>query len=283
MNREPLNEIRDDEIAAFERDGVVCLRQMFDGEWIDHIASAIAEARGRPGDNAQDHTVAGEPGGFFSDLQVHLRVPAFANLHRDGPAGEIAGRLMGAARVNLLHDAMWVKEPGASRPTPWHHDQPFYCMEGDQMMVLWLSVDPVPREVCLEFIAGSHRWGRKFRPERINGGWYDGYSEGDGFEAPPDMSPESRRGYNILGWELRPGDCIAFHGMTLHGAPGNATATSRRATSVVMVGDDATYVERPRETQPSYEGCGLAAGDAIDNEYFWRMWMRPSGAAAHPS
>ncbi len=283
MNREPLNRITEDDIAAYQRDGVVCLRGMFDSEWIDHIAAAIAEARERPGAGAQDHTVAGEAAGFFSDLQMHLRVSAFVQLHREGPAGEIAGRLMGATRINLLHDGMWVKEPRASRATPWHHDQPFYCMEGDQMMVLWLSVDPVPRDVCLEFIAGSHRWGRKFRPERINGGWYDGYGEGDGFEAPLDMSAESRRDYRALGWELSPGDCLAFHGMTLHGAPGNATATPRRAISVVMVGDDATYVERPEETQPSYDGCGLAAGDAIDNDYFWRMWTRPPGAAAHPS
>jgi ectoine hydroxylase-related dioxygenase (phytanoyl-CoA dioxygenase family) len=282
MNRQPLREIAAEDVAAYERDGVVCLRQMFDGEWIEHIAGAIAEARARPGDNAQDHTVAGEAGGFFSDLQVYLRVPAFARLHREGPAGAIAGRLMGATRVNLLHDAMWVKEPGTSRSTPWHHDQPFYCVEGDRTMVLWLSVDPVPRDVCLEFIAGSHRWGRNFRPERINGGWYDGYCEDDGFEAPPDMGPESRGSHQILGWDLRPGDCIAFHGMTLHGAPGNASATPRRAMSVVMAGDGTTYVERAGETQPSYDGCGLAPGDAIDNDYFWRMWTRPSGAA-HPS
>ncbi len=279
MNREPLSGITGDDMAAYERDGAVCLRRMFDSEWIDRIAGAIHEARAHPGAYAQDHTVAGESAGFFSDLQMHHRVPAFADLYRDGPVGEIAGRLMGAARVNLLHDAMWVKEPGASRATPWHHDQPFYCMDGHQMMVLWLSVDPVPRGLSLEFIAGSHRWGRKFRPERVNGGWYDGYGEGDGFELPPDMSPESRARYRILGWDLQPGDCIAFHGMTLHGGPGNATAAPRRAMSVVMVGDDATYVRRPGETQPSYEGCGLAAGDPIDNEYFWRMWTRPPDAA----
>ena len=70
---------------------------------------------------------------------------------------------------------------------------------------------------------------------------------------------------------MKAGDCIVFHGLTLHGAPGNLTQRPRRAISLVVVGDDAVYVERDGETQPSYQGNGLKPGDPIDNDYFPRL------------
>ena len=35
MNKHPLNPITAQHIADYRRDGVVCLRQMFDAEWIE--------------------------------------------------------------------------------------------------------------------------------------------------------------------------------------------------------------------------------------------------------
>lgn len=276
MNKHPLRPVTEDEIAVYERDGIVCLRGLFDHGWIDHLRRAIEIAREHPGPFFQDHTVAGERTGFFSDLHMSLRVPAFLAFAKNSPVAEIAGTLMRSKRVNLLHDAMWLKEPGTSRRTPWHHDQPFYCMEGDQMCIVWLPLDPAGKEVCLQAMAGSHRWGKRYRPERVNGGWYEGYGAGDGFVEPPSAA-EMRRDRRRLQWEMVPGDCLAFHGMTLHGAEGNASSTPRRAVSYVLVGDDAVYVERGRETQPDYVGNGLRPGQAIDCDYFPRIWTR-SGA-----
>ncbi|MGE0094433.1 MAG: phytanoyl-CoA dioxygenase family protein [Alphaproteobacteria bacterium] len=278
MNKTPLNPVTEQAIETYTRDGIVCLRGMFDAGWIEHLKGAVSVARTRPGPNFQNHTVDGEAGGFFSDLQMARRVPAFNEFMTGSPVAEIAGRLMRSRRVNLLHDAMWVKESGTSRRTPLHHDQPFYCMEGDQMCVVWVPLDPVAQDTALQAIPGSHRWGRKFRPERINGGWYDGYGNDDGFEPPPDVT-RARRDFDLVSWDMQPGDCLAFHGMTLHGAPGNQASRPRRAVSFVMVGDDSVYVERGREIQPSYEGNGLQPGEPIDNDYFARLWTRPAAEA----
>ncbi|MFO0998087.1 MAG: phytanoyl-CoA dioxygenase family protein [Alphaproteobacteria bacterium] len=277
MNKRPLRPITDDEIATYERDGIVCLPGLFDLGWVERLRQAVALARTRPGPFFQDHTVTGETTGFFSDLHMSLRVPEFLAFAKESPVAEIAGTLMRSGRVNFLHDAMWLKEPGTSRRTPWHHDQPFYCMEGDQMCIVWLPLDPVGKAVCLQAIAGSHRWGNRFRPERVNGGWYEGYGEGDGFVEPPSAA-EMRRDRRRLQWAMAPGDCLAFHGMTLHGAEGNGSTAPRRAVSYVLVGDDAVYVERGKETQPNYEGHGLRPGEAIDNAYFPRLWTRPGSS-----
>ena len=257
---------------AYRRDGAVKVAGALETRWLDLLAGAIGLARDRPGPYAQDHTVAGEPGGYFSDLQMSLRVPQFAEFEAGSPVGAIAADLMQSKRINVLHDAMWVKEPGTSRRTPWHHDQPFYCMEGEQMCVVWIPIDAHARDISLAFLGGSHRWGKRFRPERINGGWYDGYDDDDGFEPPPDVAADPG-GYQQLAWDMAPGDCLVFHGLTLHGSPGNHSDAPRRAISMVLVGDDATYVERGRETQPGYAGNGLTPGEAIDSsEYFPRIF-----------
>ena len=53
-------------------------------------------------------------------------------------------------------------------PTPWHQDQPYYCVDGSDTVTLWISLDLVPRDRTLEFVGGSHKWGKYFRPERFD-------------------------------------------------------------------------------------------------------------------
>ena len=38
-------------------------------------------------------------------------------------------------------------------PTPWHHDQPYWTVDGNQVCSIWLSLDPVPREAAVRFVA----------------------------------------------------------------------------------------------------------------------------------
>ncbi len=63
MNRAPLNPVTEQDIETYVRDGIVCLRGMFDTAWIEHLKGAVALARTRPGPNFQNHTVDGEAGG----------------------------------------------------------------------------------------------------------------------------------------------------------------------------------------------------------------------------
>jgi len=111
-----------------------------------------------------------------------------------------------------------VKAPGADEPTPWHHDHPYYCLDGFETCSLWIPLDDVPRDSAVEFIAGSHQWGRLFQPRMFVGEDYP--PSADGFEIMPDIDGH-RDDYEILSFDLEPGDCAAFHFRTVHGAPGN--------------------------------------------------------------
>ena len=59
-------------------------------------------------------------------------------------------------------------------------------------------------------------------------------------------------------------DCIVFHGLTIHGAPGNPSSQRRRrAISTTRLGDDTTYVERAGLVEPHIEKSSSTATRSI--------------------
>ena len=87
-------------------------------------------------------------------------------------------------------------------------------------------------------------------------------------ETLPDIE-NNRDQYKILNWDVEPGDAVAFHYLTLHGAPGNASGdTRRRAFSSRWVGDDATFAVRSGKTSPPFPDCKLKHGDPLTGPEF---------------
>ena len=91
-------------------------------------------------------------------------------------------------------------------------------------MSLYVSLDEVPAEVAVRFVKGSHRWGRLFYPRVFLDG-ADFNTDDAGLEAVPDIDarPED---YEILAWDLEPGDVIAFDLRTLHGTTAGGNGSS---------------------------------------------------------
>jgi ectoine hydroxylase-related dioxygenase (phytanoyl-CoA dioxygenase family) len=68
---------------------------------------------------------------------------------------------------------------------------------------------------------------------------------------------------------MQPGDVVAFHFKTLHGARGNPTGGERRrAFSLRLVGDDVRYIERPGPTSPPFPGHNMQPGDRLRTDWF---------------
>jgi len=269
--------LSDHQVAAYREDGAVCLRRLFAAEWLELLARGVEKDKAEPGPLVRYNTPDGNPGEFFVDFCMWQRLPEFRRFVFDSPAAEVAARMMGARTVNFYHDHLLVKEPGTLERTPWHQDLPYYPLEGDQVCSIWLPLDPVPRPICPEFVRGSHRWGRRFQPryfkERPDA---DLAIEDNPYEPVPDVDGQ-RGDYELLAWELEPGDCIVFHALTLHGAPDTATsARRRRGYATRWLGEGVTYAARQGQTSPPIEGHGLAPGDPVDCATFPRVWPRPS-------
>lgn len=265
MNRRPLAPITDDEIAAYERDGIVCLRGAFDSGWIDFMGDAVDRAMAAPGTHGEEY--ARDGGRFFGDLDLWQRHEAFRRFVFDSPAAEIAGTVMRSSKVNFFYDQLLVKEPGTAERTPWHQDQPYWAVAGRQVCSLWVPFDPVAEETCVEYVAGSHAW-PEFSPYHFADG--SPYA-GTGLPPLPDIEAERGR-HRILRYALQPGDCLVFQAMIVHGAPGNRTSQRRRALATRWTGDDARYCVRPGEVAIPTSDPGLAHGDAMDCELFPVVW-----------
>lgn len=40
-------------------------------------------------------------------------------------------------------------------------------MDGKQLVSLWIPLDPIDQESSLQFLRGSHAWGKKFIPRKF--------------------------------------------------------------------------------------------------------------------
>lgn len=102
--------------------------------------------------------------------------------------------------------------------TPLHQHAPYYFVDGKHTVSFWVPVDPV-RESTLRIIVGSHKWEKLVLPTR----WLsneDFYPGSDDFLPVPDSDMEPEK-FDVLEWPMEPGDAVAFHYRTVHGARGN--------------------------------------------------------------
>ncbi len=254
-------------VDEFQRDGVVLLKGVF-GDWIDCLRDGVEANMRDPGPYGRDYLEAGQSGRFFGDYCNWNRIEQYHRFMFESPAPAIAAELMQSEEVRIFHEHVLVKEPGTDKVTPWHHDQPYYCVDGRQVCSMWIPLDPVGAETCPEFIAGSHAWGRWFLPRKFTGVDYDHRDEK--LESIPDIDGH-RDEYDIRSWSLEPGDAIAFHFLTIHGAPSNLSSSRRRrGFAARWLGDDAVYAQRSGEISPPFPGLEkkLAPGDPLHTEEF---------------
>ncbi|WP_353474382.1 phytanoyl-CoA dioxygenase family protein [Salipiger sp. H15] len=257
-----------DTVDAFQRDGVVLIKGLF-ADHVEDIRAGIERNMAEPGPYAAENLKEGEAGRFFDDYCNWERIPEFERVVRTSPAAEVAADLMRSGRVQMFHDHVLVKEPGTSKPTPWHQDGPYYFVDGLQNVSFWSPVDPVT-DASLRCVAGSHLWEKPVLPKR----WLsetDFFPDSDAYMPVPDPDAE---GMEIREWTMEPGDAVAFNYATLHGARGNTSTSRRRAFSLRLVGDDARYVERPGRTSPPYPGHDMQPGQPLREDWFPVLFQR---------
>jgi len=251
----------------YARDGVVLLRGAF-AAWVERLRAGTEALMADPGPYERSYTPKDGSARFFQDLCNWQRVPQYREFVEQGPGAAIARALMGSTGARFFHDHILVKEPGTSIVTPWHQDGPYYCVGGEQCVSFWIPLDPVAREVTMECVAGSHNWQKIHKPKRFDG--TDLYA-GDDREEMPDIDAH-RDQFRILGWEMEPGDAVAFHYRTVHGAPANTSPQRRRRVfSARWVGDDAVFIDRQGRGSPPLRHITLKTGDPLDGPDFPRF------------
>ena len=260
----------EDAIKAFERDGVVCLREAFPREWVDAVSRGMDIAQGGEHQPGFAFTIAepGEHGYFFYDTFMYQRIDEFKRFYRESPAADLAMNILRSRSIIFYFDFMLVKEPGTSAKTPWHYDEAYWPISGSQMCNLWMVVEPTPVETTLRFVRGSHRWTANYRlmsfDPRVD------------YPDPPDDPPvpdwDAEPGdHEIVYAPLEPGDCVIFHNRTHHSAPGNSLRSQRRrALATHWIGDDIRFNNKPHTLDPPHR-AGLAHGGSMECKLFPRV------------
>ena len=262
-------------IELFQRDGAVCLRQLFSPEEIATLEMGIDQNLAALSPRAIVASAPSDPGRFVEDFcnwqdNAHYRRFIF-----DSPLAETAAKLMRSRTARLYHDHMLTKEANTRQVTPWHQDQPYYNIEGRQNVSFWIPVDPVSRESTLQLVAGTHL-GPWLMPRTFMDKEAKWFPEGSLAELP-DIDA-AREKFRILGWGLQPGDAVCFHMLMLHGARGVTGARRRRVFSVRFLGDDVRHAPRRWKTSPDFPGLAdeLAAGAPMNHPLFPVLWNSPS-------
>lgn len=260
--------ITQDHIDTFQRDGVVMVKGLF-ADHVETLQAGIARNMAEPGLYAAENLKEGEVGRFFDDYCNWNRIPEFQQVIEQSAAAEVGADLMQSKTTQLFHDHVLVKEPGTSKPTPWHTDGPYYFVDGQQTVSFWSPLDTVT-DASLRCVAGSHLWEKPVLPTR----WLSEtnfYPDDDTYMPVPDPDAE---GMNVVEWAMEPGDAVAFNFNILHGARGNQATTRRRAFSLRLVGDDARYVERAGPTSPPFPGHDMKAGQKLRSDWFPTIFER---------
>lgn len=255
-------------IKAFRSDGVAPLRSVADKSELARLAAAIEHDMQHPGPFFHGYET-GDGGLFHGNLRLWEHDPAFQEFCFASSLPCIAQQCFDSAKVNLLYDQLFVKESGTNNTTRWHNDQPYWPIRGWQVLSVWVALDRTTLQTgALEFIRGSHLWDRWFQPEPFGEtGAHGEYETNPDYEPVPDIDA-NRGNYDIVSWDLEPGDAFLFHGLTVHGSPGNTSATAtRRGYTVRFTGDDVVYDVRPG-TNVHLRNASLCDGQPLDSAQY---------------
>jgi ectoine hydroxylase-related dioxygenase (phytanoyl-CoA dioxygenase family) len=269
-------------VEAYRRDGAVVVRGLVDAALLADLRAAIDANLADPSALAITASAPDDPGRFVEDFCNWRRFPAYEAAARSPRIAATAAALLGARQIRLYHDHLLVKEAGTRHPTPWHQDQPYYNVDGQQVVSLWLPVDPVPEPASLAVVAGTHAgpWllPRSFLDRQAR--WFPEGALADlpDYDADLAADPSSHR---VLRWALDPGDGVFFSALAVHGAAGAASGERRRVLSLRFLGDDARHAPRPWRTSPPFPGLAdrLPPGEPFDHPDFPVVWP-PAGTAS---
>ena len=256
-----------EQIATFERDGVIHLPGVLDDEYIERGRQACEKV---PAVDTIEGSKADE---YFMKLRCWENNETFRQICADSALPGIAAQLVRSKKMNVLYDQMFSIAPGSGNRTPWHHDLPYWPVRGAQVVTLWTAFDRVTKENgALEFIRGSHLWDVRYQAFSTGDDSADGFvpfesGVADGVQPIPDFD-EQRAEHDIVSFDLEPGDALAFHALSVHASQPNITTNmQRRGYAVRYTGDDVRYYAGP-VWNVYIVNPTLKTGDLLDSDQY---------------
>ena len=267
-------------VEEYSTDGVTCIRSAVGTEWIEKLIRGMARNAEAPSVRSRFWNKDSEGRTTFFDAQVWQSIPEYRDFVENSPIAEIVGRAMGVTLLNFFYDAVFVRTKGSQFRTPFHQDEPFWSVKGFDCGSAWMPLVSVEKRSALEFVKGSHRWTEKFAQTNFGELTEDDRDNvvHDSGDCVPFPDIESNRdSYEILSWDMEPGDIALFNARIIHGGSGLlAPDRDLPVFNTQWLGDDVRVHFRPEGMDPDHSQImaelGLDHGDRIGTEVYPELW-----------
>lgn len=137
----------------------------------------------------------------------------------------MARQLLGSDEVVLMEDGAVVKKPVVGGRLAWHQDFAYWPLATPGAVTCWIALDDVSAENGgMQVAAGSHKLGEKLPVEFGDGSSFM-HAERPGLG---EVRPPEEEGLEVVGYELKAGECGFHHALLWHASGPNTSQNPRR-------------------------------------------------------
>jgi ectoine hydroxylase-related dioxygenase (phytanoyl-CoA dioxygenase family) len=252
-------------VAAFAQQGYVVVAGLLSDDELDHYGALVTEAvRYRTsGDTVPLEEKSRYQQSFIQCMNLWEDFPEIRKLTFHQTLGRAAAELLGVDSVRLWHDQALYKQAGG-RGTDPHQDHPYWPIKETASVTAWIPfAGSTLASGAMAYLPGSHAIGlRKF----VN----------IFFGEPHDLLADAELADLEPVYVEVPKGSVAFHhGLTVHLAGPNTTATDRPVHTVIYFPDGSTR----GFPYPHFavDRAGIEVGEPIDGDVTPIVYPRPDG------
>ena len=141
-----------------------------------------------------------------------------------------ASQLLGNVPVRFWHDQIFWKPPKQGGVVAWHQDYSYWTRTKPiKHLTCWCALDDSTKENgCLQYIPGSQKWG--LLPKPVIAGELEGIRDF--------LNDDQKKKFEHPQFaEVKVGEAIFHHSLTLHGSGSNTSSKPRRAFVINVFAD----------------------------------------------
>ena len=228
--------LRDEQIDFFNENGYLSGVKMLDEKQIEKIKNELAEIADpkHPGHGLfyEFHSnESTDPSSILFHALGAWRISEGLHDVLWNPRFLVAAsQLLGNVPVRFWHDQIFWKPPKQGGVVAWHQDYSYWTRTKPVAhLTCWCGLDDSTKENgCLQYIPGSHKWG--LLPKPVIAGELHGIKDF--------LNDEQKKQFeNPQFAEVKAGEAIFHHSLTLHGSGANTSSKPRRAFVINVFAD----------------------------------------------
>ena len=220
--------LTDEQVSFFNENGFLTGIKMLDDEQVDFLRNELSEIADvshpshslyyefHSNESADPSTI------LFHALGAWRIGPGFHDVLWNPRFLVAASQLLGNVPVRFWHDQLFWKPAKKGGVVAWHQDYSYWTRTKPVAhLTCWCGLDDATKENgCLQYIAGSHRWG--LLPKPVLAGEIQGIRDF--------LNDEQKEQFDHPQYaEVKAGEAIFHHSLTLHGSGENKSDKPRRA------------------------------------------------------